>query len=149
MKVLVLDNDAGMRELLVLALGMQQLQALPAGTVEEAEAFLPEAEALLMDFHLGGGHSGAELARRWAEEGRLPRFWMVTGTPEDPEVHALSALPQFQAVVGKPFRLLGLAQSVAEALALPSPESSEPAAPPPAEPLDAEVFPDPPLPTLE
>ena len=66
MKILVLDNDRSMRELFALALRMQGLESVTVGTVEEAEAALPDVAALLLDFHLGGGHSGAVVARRWA-----------------------------------------------------------------------------------
>ncbi len=132
MKVVVLDNDRMMRDLLAMALQMQQLEVLPAGTVEEAEAALPEAQALLMDFHLGGGQDGAAVARRWASEGRLPPFWLVTGTPDDPAVQGLRELRQLQEVVGKPFSLLRLAGDVHRSLApfaverLPEPLAPEP-----------------------
>jgi DNA-binding NtrC family response regulator len=128
-KVVVLDNDRMMRDLLAMALQMRQLEALPAGTVEEAEAVLPEAQALLMDFHLGGGQDGAALARRWASEGRLPPFWLVTGTPDDPAVQALRELGQLREVVGKPFSLLLLAEAVQRSLA---PFAVEPLPKPPA-----------------
>lgn len=146
MKVLILDNDRSMRELVALALRMQELDCVAAGTVEEAELALPESAAVLMDFHLGGGHSGAAVARRWAAEGRLPPFWLVTGTPEDEEVRALAELPQLRAVVGKPFSLLAFAREVKMSLTAPAaepppaelaaepPPLALPAEPPPAEP---------------
>lgn len=144
MRVLILDNDRGMRELVALALRMQELDCVAAGTVEEAELALPESGAVLMDFHLGGGHSGAAVARRWAAEGRLPPFWLVTGTPEDEEVRALADLPQLRAVVGKPFSLLAFAREVKISLtappADPAPAESSPELP--AEPM-------PPQPPLE
>jgi len=143
-RVLILDNDRGMRELVALALRMQELDCVAAGTVEEAELALPESGAVLMDFHLGGGHSGAAVARRWAAEGRLPPFWLVTGTPEDEEVRALADLPQLRAVVGKPFSLLAFAREVKISLtappADPAPAESSPELP--AEPM-------PPQPPLE
>jgi hypothetical protein len=108
-RVLILDNDRGMREL---------------------------SGAVLMDFHLGGGHSGAAVARRWAAEGRLPPFWLVTGTPEDEEVRALADLPQLRAVVGKPFSLLAFAREVKISLTAP-PADPAPAEPSPALPAEA------------
>lgn len=135
MKVLILDNDRSMRELVALALRMQEIECVMVGTVEEAESALAESGAVLMDFHLGGGHSGAAVARRWATEGRLPPFWLVTGTPEDEEVRALTDLPQLRAVVGKPFSLLAFAREVKISLsAPPAPPPDEP--PPPVTPLE-------------
>lgn len=131
MKVLILDNDRSMRELVALALRMQELDCVAAGTVEEAELALPESGAVLMDFHLGGGHTGAAVARRWAAEGRLPPFWLVTGTPEDEEVRALAELPQLRAVVGKPFSLLAFAREVK--MSLTAPAAEPPAEPPPVD----------------
>ncbi len=119
MKVLVLDNDRSMRELVALALRLQGLDPVAAGTVEEAEAALGEVSAVLMDFHLGGGHNGAEVARRWAQESRLPPFWLVTGTPEDEAVRGLADLPQLRAVIGKPFSLLTFAGEVKRSLEPP------------------------------
>lgn len=142
MKILVLDNDRSMRELFALALRMQGLESVTVGTVEEAEAALPDVAALLLDFHLGGGHSGAVVARRWAAEGRLPPFWLVTGTPEDPEVRGLSDLPPLRAVIGKPFSLLAFAREVKRSLE--PPPAPEAPAPSPAAPRDT-----PPVPCAE
>jgi DNA-binding response OmpR family regulator len=122
MKVLVLDNDRSMRELVAHALRLQEVECVAVGTVEEAEAVLAGATAVLMDFHLGGGHSGAAVVRRWAAEGRMPPFWLVTGTPEDEEVRSLVDLPQLRAVVGKPFSLLSFAREVKISLSAPLPE---------------------------
>lgn len=115
-RVLVLDNDRQMRELLGFALRRRGLEVLACAGVEEAEAALAEADALLLDFHLGEGHSGAELARRWSSESRLPSLWLVTGMPEDPEVRALEQLPELVEVVGKPFSVIGLAEGVEDTL---------------------------------
>lgn len=165
MKVVVLDNDAGMRELMVLALGRRGIQAAPASTVEEAEAGLSGADGLLMDFHLGGGNSGADVVRRWSGEGRLPRFWLVTGTPEEPEAQALGELRELVRVVGKPFRLLPFAEEVEQILAQtaadgptqvlenndlapesgPNPQPGEPAPPNPLQ--DPDIEPDDPQPS--
>lgn len=112
MRVLVLDNDRTMRELIAFALRVRGLETLAVGTLEEAEAVFREVDGLLLDFHLGGGHVGSQVARRWAAEGRLPPFWVVTGMPEDPEVQALKELKELVAVVGKPFSLLELAEGV-------------------------------------
>lgn len=112
LRVLVLDNDRTMRDLLAFALRSRGLEAVAVGEVDEAEAALEESDGLLLDFQLGGGHTGAEVARRWAVEQRLPPFWLVTGMPEDPEVQSLKELRQLIGVVGKPFSLLDLAEGV-------------------------------------
>lgn len=142
MKILILDNDRSMRELVALALRLQEVESLAVGTVEEAESALGEVTALLMDFHLGGGHSGAAVARRWAAEGRLPTFWLVTGTPEDEEVLGLADLPQLRGVVGKPFSLLAFAKEVKLSLAPPAAVAPV-AEPPPLPSLEAAAEPQP------
>lgn len=116
LKVLVLDNDRTMRELLAMALQRMGVEGIPAASLAEAEAVLGEVDGLLLDFHLGAGYSGAEVARRWAEEGRLPPFWLVTGVPEEVEVKGLSGLRELMGVVGKPFSLLELAGEVESTL---------------------------------
>lgn len=114
LRVLVVDNDRTMRELVAYAFQMRKMEAWAVGDFEEADARVDEADGLLLDYHLGAGFSGASVARHWAEQGRLPPFWLVTGMPEEAEVQALSELVQFQGVVGKPFSVMGLVETVAE-----------------------------------
>ena len=120
-----------MRELIAFALRVRGLETLAVGTLEEAEAAFREVDGLLLDFHLGGGHVGSEVARRWAAEGRLPPFWVVTGMPEDPEVLALKELRELVAVVGKPFSLLELAEGVEVTLRNLAPSAGGKATPSP------------------
>lgn len=133
MRVLVLDNDRTMRELISFALRVRGLETLAVGTKEEAEAAFRDVDGLLLDFHLGGGHVGSEVARMWAAEGRLPPFWVVTGMPEDPEVQALKELKELVAVVGKPFSLLDLAEGVEATLRNLAPSNGASATPSPCE----------------
>ena len=116
MKVLVLDNDRTMRDLLAYALRGRGLSPVVAEGLEEAERALADVDGLLLDFQLGEGQTGAAVARRWAEEERLPPFWLVTGMPEDPEVQGLRELGELQKVVGKPFSLLELVEGVEDTL---------------------------------
>ena len=56
-----------MRGLLALVLERGGHDVVQAGTVEEADAALadsPEVDGMLLDLHLGGGHSGVSVAHR-------------------------------------------------------------------------------------
>ena len=113
-KVLVFDNDASLRDLIELAISPTGADVVVAATAEEAEVHLVSGEVacLLLDLHLGGGRTGADCARDWAERGLLPAFWIVTGTPEDPMALGLDSLPGFQRIIGKPFDVLAMATEV-------------------------------------
>lgn len=114
MKILVVDNDAGMRNLLAMAFRQEGIETFLTETVEEATAFLKAGEcaALLMDFHLGAGASGAQVLANWSTELSMPPYWLVTGTPEDADVTPLQAFPAFQGVIAKPFSVLDLVSAV-------------------------------------
>ncbi|RMH03576.1 MAG: response regulator [Planctomycetota bacterium] len=113
-RVLVLDNDSSLAELLELALGRGGCEARVHRRAETAEAELRRegADFLVLDLNLGGGHSGERLARRWAEEGILPPFLLLTGTPEDPRLAGLVDLPGFHGVQAKPFSILALVETI-------------------------------------
>lgn len=104
----MLDNDQAMRGLLQLALERNGFQVHPAATAADAERVLAAAstiDAMLLDLHLGGGHSGVSLVRDWREAGALAPFLVVTGTPEDPSLAELDHEPMFRGVLAKPFLL--------------------------------------------
>lgn len=115
-RILVLDNDRAMRELLCEALRRGGHQALPAGRADEAESLLAEepVDGMLLDLNLGGGHTGASLVERWSAASRLAPFLIVTGTPEHPELDALGRIDSFRGVVAKPFDLGDLLTRVGE-----------------------------------
>lgn len=72
--------------------------------------------ALLMDYHLGVGESGAGLVSGWAARFGLPPTWIVTGTPEAEDLRAVQDLPGFVGVIAKPFAILELVQTVVSTL---------------------------------
>lgn len=131
--VLVLDNDAALRELLKMALGSEGLEVLAAADGEEATALLAErpVDLLLLDLNLAAGDCGLARARAWAEAGRLPAFFAVTGTPDDPRLTAMEEIDRFLGVIAKPFSILALIEQVQAAAApdLAGPEADPP--PPP------------------
>lgn len=105
-RFLVLDNDRAMRGLLTLAVERGGHEVLQAGTVDEAEAALETGgpvDGMLLDLHLGGGHSGVSVVARWRASERLAPFFVVTGTPEDESLAQLDGEPHFQGVLAKPF----------------------------------------------
>ncbi|MGB0954012.1 MAG: response regulator [Planctomycetota bacterium] len=114
MKILVVDNDPGMRNLLAMAFRQEGIETHLTESVEEAETFLRSGEcgAVLMDFHLGAGASGAQFLAGWSQEITLPPFWLVTGTPEEADVAPLQSVETFQGVISKPFSILDLVTAV-------------------------------------
>ncbi|MCH2101069.1 MAG: response regulator [Planctomycetes bacterium] len=116
-RLLVLDNDYSMRSLLALAVERGGHEVVQAGTVDEAEVALDAAagpvDGMLLDLHLGGGHSGVSVVARWRASQRLTRFLVVTGTPEDPSLAELEGDEFFQGVLAKPFSIEDLLQRVA------------------------------------
>lgn len=119
-----------MRGLLALALERGGHEVLQAGTVEEADALLDssgEVEGMLLDLHLGGGHSGVSVVEHWRASERLAPFLVVTGTPEDPSLQSIQDESLFRGVLGKPFMIDEL-QRRANALLQPSEAESEPEA---------------------
>lgn len=144
MKILVVDNDPGMRNLLAMAFRHEGLETHLTDDVEEAEGFLRSGScaALLMDFHLGAGASGAQLLAVWGKEAEMPPFWLVTGTPEEADIAPLQAMQAFQGVIAKPFSILDLVAAVREqAFASEEATAAAPAADAPAAeaaPLEAE-----------
>lgn len=120
-RILVVDNDASMRQLLELAFRQEGHEVFATGCPEKARLALAEGgvAAMLLDYHLGAGVSGTILLERWRQERELPPFWLVTGMPDDPEVLAAKELEGCQGVVGKPFPVLQLVADVGELLGAP------------------------------
>ncbi|MDA0666696.1 MAG: response regulator [Planctomycetota bacterium] len=119
-KILIVDNDPGMCNLMAMAFRHQQMETFTTDTVSEASSFLQSGECagLLMDYHLGAGASGAVVLAKWSQEGPMPPFWLVTGTPDEADVTLLEALPGFQGTIAKPFSILDLVGKV-KGLAFP------------------------------
>ncbi len=120
-RVLVLDNDSALGELLALAFQRGGLEPEVCRSSAEAEQALRGARAdfLVLDLNLGGGDSGEQLAHRWSLEGLLPPFLMLTGTPLDPRLEQVRGLAQFRGVIAKPFSLLELAERIRAEAARP------------------------------
>jgi len=81
-RVLVLDDDAAVRETLQRALGRYGYRTAGAATLDEAAAVLNEGDiqALVLDVRLEGAASGLDLLRtvRAGSRGRIP-ILVVTG----------------------------------------------------------------------
>lgn len=124
-KILVVDNDAGMRNLMAMAFRQRDIETFLTDDVDEAETFLEEGQcaAILMDFHLGAGASGARVLTDWGRTRSLPPFWLVTGTPEEADVRGLLELSSYQGTIAKPFSILDLVAAV-KAAAFPEEASA-------------------------
>lgn len=125
-KIHIIDNDPGMCQLLALAFRQAGHDVVTDGDPQVAKAGLARGEcsALLMDFHLGLGESGAGVLQAWASVHDLPPTWMVTGTPHDPALEGLTGISNFQGVVAKPFSILDLVEQVLAALQASAPRSA-------------------------
>ena len=120
--VLIVENDAGVRQFLEAVLRLQGYQALPVGTVQEAEAARQQVgpggiDVVIANINLTpdpAAREGYGLAQRWrAQEPTLPII-LISGDS------SLQALPEIQAgsmrFVAKPQVLDTVLQAVREVL---------------------------------
>jgi two-component system OmpR family response regulator len=120
--VLIVEDEADVREFLEDALRLHGYQALPVGTVQEAEAARQRLGPGGLDLVIANinltpdpaAREGYALAQRWrAQEPTLPVI-LISGDP------SLQALPEIQAgavrFLAKPLALDALLQAVREAL---------------------------------
>jgi DNA-binding NtrC family response regulator len=120
--VLIIEDDAGVRDFLEDALRLHGYQALPVGSVPDAEAARQRLgpggiDLVIADIHLTPdptAREGYALAQRWrAQEPTLPVL-LISGDP------SLQALPEVQAgtmrFVAKPLALAAVLQAVRAAL---------------------------------
>jgi two-component system, response regulator FlrC len=120
--VLIVEDDAGVRQFLEAVLRLQGYQALPVGTVPEAEAARQQVgpgglDVVIANIHLTpdpAAREGYGLAQRWrAQEPTLPII-LISGDS------SLQALPEIQAgsmrFVAKPQVLDTVLQAVREVL---------------------------------
>ncbi|GIX48951.1 MAG: hypothetical protein KatS3mg131_3162 [Candidatus Tectimicrobiota bacterium] len=115
-RILVVDDDAAVRELLVEALGLRQYAVTAVASVQEAEEVRqrvgPEAIALVIaDVRLTPtGQEGYELYQRWKAAHPTMRFLLMSGDPHSrtlPDV-ATGAVP----FLSKPFTIQELLDRV-------------------------------------
>jgi DNA-binding NtrC family response regulator len=120
--VLILEDDADVRDFLAEALRLHGYQALPVGTVQEAEAARQRIgpgglDLVITNINLTPdptAREGYALAQRWrAQEPTLPII-LISGNPR------LQALPEIQAgamrFLAKPLTLAAVLQAVQQAL---------------------------------
>jgi len=126
-KIYVVDNDLAMCELMTMAFRQSGHEIVACGSPKIVREALENAKcaAILMDYHLGMGESGAGYIRAWSSQFGLPPTWIVTGTPEAEDLRDVGALPGFVAVIPKPFAILDLVAAVIGAV-LAAGESTPP-----------------------
>jgi two-component system response regulator FlrC len=120
--VLIVEDDAGVRQFLEAVLRLRGYQALAVGTVPEAEAAWQQVgpggiDVVIANIHLTpdpAAREGYGLAQRWrAQEPTLPII-LISGDP------SLQALPEIQAgamrFLAKPLDPDALLQAVRQAL---------------------------------
>ena len=125
--VLVVDDDADVRSLMVRLIAHEGFQVLPAATAEQAMAMsltLSELPVLVTDVMLTG-RDGLWLAQRLLDRFPSMRVVLVSGFAPDP-VAAARLVSQGARFVQKPFRPGSLVQAVRESLGWPGPSPSGP-----------------------
>jgi DNA-binding response OmpR family regulator len=124
MKILIIDNDPGMCQLMTMAFKLAGVEVTATGSVAEVEALIldPSFGALLMDYHLGGGESGYGVLKRFSDNGMTMPFWLVTGTPDDPGAMQVKEVGGCQGIIAKPFSIQELIAKVVPVLSANPPE---------------------------
>ena len=120
--VLVVDDDADVRSLMVRLIAHEGFQVLPAANAEQAMAMslsLSELPVLVTDVMLPG-RDGLWLAHRLFERFPSMRVVLVSGFAPDPSA-AVRLVSQGACFVQKPFQPGSLVQAVRESLGLAPP----------------------------
>ena len=115
-RVLVVDDEAGIRLLLDRALTRAGFEVRAVGTLEEALRELYDVDGIITDYHLGFGTTGHDVV--FAAEARLgrtaPPSLLITATPDDVP---RAKRDRFVEVLAKPVRLPTLVDAVRVMLA--------------------------------
>ena len=113
-KILIIDNDPGMCQLMTMAFEYAKFEVVATGSLPEVSKLVLDDsfDALLMDFHLGAGESGLSMLTRLSASGMQIPFWLVTGTPHDPDALKVLELDGCQGIIAKPFVILELITQV-------------------------------------
>lgn len=115
-RVLVVDDVAGMRQLLAEELAGFGFEIVACGTFGEASARLSEVDALVTDVHLGGAN-GLDLAA--VARARRPPMPVVVMSG-DASTRVVAEAEQLGATyLPKPFAVVEVARILQERLALP------------------------------
>lgn len=117
--ILVVDDEAGIRELILKILRRHGYQALEAANGEEALAIYREQSGaidLLITDVLMPRMGGPELVDRLQKQGLNPKVLYVSGYTGDSNIHAAKNFPPGTAFLEKPFTLGALLDRVREVL---------------------------------
>jgi len=116
--ILIVDDEAGIRELLEKILRRHGYEVLEAGDGEEALAVFrehPGAIDLLITDVMMPRVGGPELVERLRKQGISPKVIYVSGYTDDPNIYA-GKFPAGTAFLEKPFTLPSLLAKVREVL---------------------------------
>ena len=111
---LVVDDEPGIRRMLVRLLGSLGIEATPVASAEEALTAFGERHQLLITDVVLSGRRGNELAAELLSKNSSLRVLLISGFPKDSE---LSALPSERVrMLAKPFTLETLQSALADLL---------------------------------
>jgi DNA-binding NtrC family response regulator len=115
--VLLVDDDAALRETLTEELEAAGAEVRSAASVAEAQTLLdagPWATVLLSDICLGAGLSGLALAQAVAARHEAPRVVLMSGLPPELSSTPQQAWPEGVPFLQKPFAAPALRQALGE-----------------------------------
>jgi signal transduction histidine kinase/ActR/RegA family two-component response regulator/HAMP domain-containing protein len=116
-RVLLVDDDAALRETLTEELEAAGAEVRSAASVAEAQTLLdagPWATVLLSDICLGAGLSGLALAQAVAARHEAPRVVLMSGLPPELSSTPQQAWPEGVPFLQKPFAAPALRQALGE-----------------------------------
>jgi hypothetical protein len=118
--ILVVDDEAGIRELVLKMLRRHGYQVLEAADGEEALTICRQHSIdLLITDVLMPRMGGPELVDRLQKQGFSPKVLYVSGFTGETNIHAVQNLPPGTTFLEKPFTLAALLEKVREALKTP------------------------------
>lgn len=122
-KILIVDDDASMRELLRRVLEHPIFEIATAATVREADAYLAERkpDLAIIDLVMPGG-SGAELMRRLASAEKPAKLIVISALAS--LFRSRNEVPPEVSVVAKPFTIKDMRRLVFDKLDIVDPRRS-------------------------
>jgi CheY-like chemotaxis protein len=112
MRVLLIDDDALVRQMLAETLAEEGIEVDGLASAEDALVLLaagPVPDVLVADIHLGAGLSGLDLASAARERHPEVEVVLISGTQSDPGQRPLGRRERF---LPKPFEPMALAEAI-------------------------------------
>jgi len=117
LSVLLVDDDASVRNLVTVCLERENFRVLPVSSGEEAlQVSHAEFDLLLTEVQFGSGINGVDLAQRITAESRVVRVLVMSGFPESERLAAAKGF----LFLAKPFTPTQLVDRIRELMKVPA-----------------------------